>query len=145
LDQNNIAASVGSAASVNSLLAVQVLESDAFLHLGTIIAPVGVAKPGVPVLRLMIKLADGSETTEVINYGSLVRLPIPMGMKVSLHIQPLQRFNIGTGVGRGGRLEVRGGVLGVIVDARGRPIRVHSEADNPAEWLQRWKTSLARK
>lgn len=145
LDQNNIAASVGAAAAYNSLLAVQVLESDAFLHLGTIIAPVGNAKPGVPVLRIKVRAADGSEMTEVINFGTLVRLPVPMGMKVSLHIQPLQRFNIGTGPGRGGRLEVRGGVLGVIVDARGRPIRLQADPEHGREWLLRWKTSLAKK
>lgn len=145
LDQNNIAASVGAAASYNSLLAVQVLESDAFLHLGTVIAPVGNAKPGVPVMRIRIKMEDGSETTEVIKFGSLVRLPIPLGMKVSLHIQPLQRFSIGTGPGRGGRLDVRGGVLGVIVDARGRPIQLHQNAENGREWLLRWKNSLAKK
>jgi hypothetical protein len=41
LDQHNIAASLGIAATVNPLISIQVLESNAFLNLGTIISPVG--------------------------------------------------------------------------------------------------------
>ena len=59
LDQNQIAPALGAAAAVNPVLVVQVLESNSFLHLGTVIAPVGQARAGSPILRLKMTYESG--------------------------------------------------------------------------------------
>jgi hypothetical protein len=46
LDQNNLLPMLGAAASQNNILPVQVLESGAFLSVGTVVSPVVSAKYG---------------------------------------------------------------------------------------------------
>lgn len=143
LDQNHIAPALGTAAAINPLLTVQVIESSTFLNLGTVISPVGNARPGTPILRLRMTLESGDETNLEIKQDALEVLPLPLGQTAKLHLQPLHRYDIGMGgAGRGGGLKVVGGVVGVIIDARGRPIR---KVDDPArrrESINKWLWSL---
>ncbi len=55
--------------------------------------------------------------------GTLETLPVPVGEKVSLGIQLADRLDLGNGWGRRVRLSVDSTPLGIVVDARGRPIR----------------------
>lgn len=138
LDQSNLAAALGAAAEVNPTLVVQVLESN-MQNLGAVISPVGEARPGTPILRLQATFADGNETRMEIKYGSIEVLPVPLGQTVNLRLQPLHRFDIGMGgPGRGGRLRMVGGVLGLVIDARGRPITLHSDPARQRELFGKW-------
>ena len=140
LDQNHLAPSLGVIAAINPLLVVQVLESNTFLTLGTVISPVGEARPGAPVLRLRMAYAGGGETTLDVKQGTIELLQLPMGQSAEIHMQPLHRFDIGMGgPGRGGRLRVIGGALGVIVDARGRPLHLPSDPARRRELLSKWR------
>ena len=142
LDQSNLIASLGAAADINPTLVVQVLEAN-MLNLGAIISPVGEARPGTPILRLQITYADGNETHMEVKYGSLEVLPVPLGQTVNLRLQPLHRFDVGMGgPGRGGRLRMVGGVLGVVIDARGRPISLHPDAARQREMFAKWQWML---
>jgi hypothetical protein len=143
LDQNNLAATLGVAANVNPILSVQVLESSSFLNLGTVISPVGNTRPGMPILRLTATFEDGNETKMEVKNGTLEVLPVPMGQSVNLRLQPLHRFDIGMGgAGRGGRLRVVGGALGVIIDARGRPLELHPDVGRRRELFKKWLWTL---
>ncbi len=123
LDQNGILPGLGAASEINPLLTVQVIESNTFLNLGTIIAPIGYARPGTPILRIRVNREDGRTFTREIKYGSLTVLPIELGEKVSLHLRPLHRFDVGMGgPGKSGKVNAVGGSLGIIVDTRGRPL-----------------------
>jgi len=131
---------LGVIAAINPLLVVQVLESNTFLTLGTVISPVGEARPGAPVLRLRMAYAGGGETTLDVKQGTIELLQLPMGQSAEIHMQPLHRFDIGMGgPGRGGRLRVIGGALGVIVDARGRPLHLPSDPARRRELLSKWR------
>jgi uncharacterized protein (TIGR01319 family) len=143
LDKNNMAAALGGAAEVNPALVVQILESNAFLNLGTVISPVGNARPGTPVLRIQAMYEDGKETKTDVKFGSLEILPVPFGKPVNLRLQPLHRFDVGMGgPGRGGRLRVVGGVLGVVIDARGRPINLHQDPNRRRALHKKWLWTL---
>ncbi len=143
IDQNDLLASLGAAAEANSLLAVQVLESHAFLNLGTVIAPVGIARKGTPILRVRATFENGTETKHEIKFGSIEVIPLPQGQNAQLHLQPLHRFDVGMGgPGRGGRVNVVGGTLGIVIDARGRPIQLPTDLDRRREAMQRWLWTL---
>lgn len=143
LDANGLAASLGAAADVNPMLAVQVLDSDTFINLGTVISLVGSARPGTPVLRIRITHDDGEERKLEVKYGTLDVIPVPPGKTVNLRLQPLHRFDIGMGSpGRGGRLQVTGGKLGVIIDARGRPLTYHPDPARRREMFKKWLWTL---
>lgn len=144
LDQNHISPALGAAAAVNSVLAVQVLETSTFQNLGTVISPVGNARFGSPVLRLRMVYEDGNETPLEVKQGSIVVLPLPAGQAAKLHLTPLQRFEVGMGgAGRGGGLRVVGGALGVVIDARGRPIRMPDDPGRRRELISRWRSALS--
>lgn len=143
LDQNNLAAPLGAAAPINSILVVQVLESSTFLSLGTVITPVADVRPGTPVLRIRAKQGSGDEVNMEIKQGTIEALPLPLGRSAQLNLIPLHRADVGMGgAGRGGSLKVMGGVLGVVIDARGRPLRLPSDPIRRGELYKRWLWTL---
>ncbi|NLG72327.1 MAG: hypothetical protein GX495_09835 [Chloroflexi bacterium] len=143
LDQNHLAAALGAAAAINPILSVQVLDSSTFVYLGTVISPVGNARPGTPILRLRMVQSNGNETTIDIKYGTLEAIPLPLGQSARVHLQPFHRFDVGMGgPGRSGSLVVHGGALGVVIDARGRPLRMPKDVGRRQEAMQKWLWTL---
>jgi hypothetical protein len=140
LDQNHLAPSLGAIAAINPLLVVQLLESNTFLTLGTVISPIGEARPGTPVLRVRMTREVGGETSLDIKQGTLEMIQLPLGQSAEIHLQPLHRFDVGMGgPGRGGRLRVVGGALGVVVDARGRPLHLPGDPAHRREIIGKWR------
>jgi len=143
LDQHNLAAPLGAAAAVNPYLSVQVLESSAFISLATIITPVASVRPGTPILRLKVTYASGDETSLDIKQGTLEALPIPLGEAAKLRLQPLHRSDVGMGgPGRGGSVRVVGGILGVVIDARGRPTLLPKDTTRRQDLYKKWLWTL---
>jgi MutL protein len=140
LDQNNLTPALGAASGANPLLVVQVLEATGtFLNLGTVISPVSGARPGSPVLQLRLVYEDDSEVKAEVKQGTVEALRLPPGKAARLYLQPLQRADVGMGgPGRSGSLRVIGGALGVVIDARGRPIPMPSDADQRREMIKKW-------
>jgi uncharacterized protein (TIGR01319 family) len=145
LDQYQILPSLGVAAAVNPLMAVQVLESNTFLNLGCVISPVGNARPGTVVLKVKISFDNGNETTVDVKAGELVLLPIQTGQSANMQLRPLHGYDVGMGgYGRGGRLKVVGGEFGVVVDARGRPLHFSNDLGRQRERNKHWLASMER-
>jgi len=61
LDQNNLLPLLGAAAESNHLLPVQILESGAFMSLGTIVSVISSASHGTPILKARLTYEDGSD------------------------------------------------------------------------------------
>ncbi len=145
LDQNNMLSFLGAISERNPLLTVQIIESSTFLNLGTVIAPVGTARIGTPILRVTLSRADGRTSTRDIKFGTIVPLPVETGEKVSLHLRPFHRFDIGMGgSGKSGKVNAVGGVLGVIIDARGRPLQFSSEMKKNVARNASWRKMLQK-
>jgi len=143
LDHKNMLAPLGALAEINPLLTVQVLESGALHSLGTVISPVGSARPGTPILRVRLSGSEGEEKTLDIKAGMLAAIPLPAGQTANLHLQPLHRFDVGMGgAGRGGKLKVVGGSLGVVIDARGRPLRLSFDPERRRDQNKKWLAAL---
>jgi hypothetical protein len=141
VDRNNLAASLGAAASVAPLLTIQSLDATNFVNLCTVISPVGKAPAGTPIMRVRMTNSEGQETELEIRQGSMAVIRLPIGQAGTLHITPLHRFDVGMGgLGRGGTVKVIGGVFGVVIDARGRPLRLPAEPSRRREILNKWLT-----
>lgn len=139
LDRNNLAVSLGATARVTPLLTVQSLDATNFANLCTIISLVGNAPLGTPILRVRMTGEEGVESEQEIKYGSLVVIKLPLGQAGTLHLTPLHRFDVGMGgLGRGGTVKVIGGIMGVVIDARGRPLRLPPEPSRRRELLNNW-------
>lgn len=142
LDRNNLLPLLGAAADLNQLLPVQALESGAFLNLGTTVSVVSAASHGAPVLRARLRYADRNEANIEVKRGALELLPLGAGETAKLTLQPLHRADVGFGPGRGQTITVHGGALGLVIDARGRPLQLPSDAVRRRELFKKWLWTL---
>ena len=133
---------LGVLAQVNPEAATQVFERDCLIHLGTAIAPVGVAKVGETCLSIEVRIASNPPVTEDVPYGELRLYSLPLGEKASLKLQPSRRFDVGAGNGQVVEAEALGGVVGLVVDTRGRPFEVPTDAQQRVAQLTRWQSAL---
>ncbi|GAB4504637.1 MAG: glutamate mutase L [Anaerolineales bacterium] len=138
LDQNNLLPLLGAAAEFNPLLPVQILESGAFMSLGTVVSVVGEAPYGTPILRARLTYADGSDARLEVKFGGLEVLPLAPGQTARLTLQPRHHADIGNGPGRNAAVQVTGGTIGVVFDARGRPLELPNDPVRRRELLKKW-------
>ncbi|HLF89233.1 MAG TPA: glutamate mutase L [Anaerolineales bacterium] len=139
LDQFNLVSALGAASELNPLLAVQVIDTGALVNLAVVISPVVQARTDTPVLRVRVTYESGEEKKLDLNYGNLEKIPLHPGEEAKLSLQPLNRANIGMGrAGLGGGLKVKGSEMGIVIDARGRPLHLSSDASRRRESFQKW-------
>ena len=138
LDQNNLLPLLGAAAESNHLLPVQVLESGAFMSLGSVVSIISPASHGMPVLRARLTYEDGTDAHVEVKFGGLELLPLGMGQTARLTLQPLNRSDIGNGPGRNATVQVAGGVMGGVIDARGRPLELPDDPVRRRELFKKW-------
>ena len=142
LDQNNLIPLLGAAAGRNPLLPIQVLESGAFMSLGTVVAPIVTGSYGSPVLKARVVYEDGTEARAEVKYGTLQVLPLPSGQTARLTLQAANRGDLGFGPGREGTVTVSGGSLGIVFDCRGRPIALPTDTGRRHDALKNWHWTL---
>ena len=133
---------LGVLAQVNPEAATQVFERDCLIHLGTAIAPVGVAKVGEACLSIEIDIAGNPSITEDVPYGELRLYPLSLGEKATVKLQPSRRFDVGAGNGHAVESEALGGVVGLVVDTRGRPLEIPTDAQQRVVQLTKWQAAL---
>ncbi len=138
LDANRAAPALGAVAGLKPLAAASALEAGTLLSLGTVISPVGKARPGETVLRMRITYEDGGTLDVEARYGDIEIWPLLPGQRATLEIRPNRRFDVGLGPGRGGKVQVIGGLVGLVVDARGRPLTLPDDPDQRRRTLHGW-------
>jgi hypothetical protein len=141
LDAHHILAALGAAAHVNPLAVVQAFDSG-FLTLGMAITAVGATRPDAVVCQAKLVYENGTDLTVDVKAGSLEVLPLPLGQDGKLTLKPRSGIDVGFGPGRSKTFEVTGGAVGVIIDARGRPIAFPKAADKRFEMMQEWSLKI---
>jgi hypothetical protein len=143
LDVSGLANMLGPIAAIQPMAAVEVAAHDAFLNLGTVIAPMGHGSPGRPALKFKINYVNGHHLETEVAYGSIQVIALAPGEKATLEIRPGRHFDIGLGQpGRGVLAEVEGGILGIIIDARGRPLRLPKDEARRQAQIRQWLSEL---
>ncbi len=127
---------LGVLAQVNEAAATQVFERDCLIHLGSCIAPVGVASSGD------VGVTITGDLTETVPFGELRLYPLGVGEKARVTIQPQRRLDMGAGQGQPVEAEVEGGVVGLVVDTRGRPLEVSTASTERVTLLKKWFEAL---
>ncbi|MDQ7793513.1 MAG: glutamate mutase L [bacterium] len=122
--------------------AAQVFERDCLVHLGTAVAPVGVGRPGERVLTVRGVLPTAGEVEEELLAGQLRVLPLAPGERADLELSPAWGFDVGAGKGRRARVGVQGGVCGLILDGRGRPLILPPDPPERRRKLVEWFLSV---
>ncbi|MCX8014626.1 MAG: glutamate mutase L, partial [candidate division WOR-3 bacterium] len=132
---------LGVLSTVHPEAAKEVFEKDCLVKLGTCIAPVGEGKIGTKCLTVKWTDAQNKENEISLNYGDIKLIPLANG-KFKAYIKPERGFDIGAGKGKEIATEIEGGVVGLIIDCRGRrPFTIPTDPKQRIEFLQ--KTALA--
>jgi hypothetical protein len=139
LDRFHILPMLGLTGAFEPVLPLHVLESGAFDSLGTLITAVSDEPEEAPVLNIRVETGAGKDYDVEILQGTFRRLIIPAETSAELYLDPSDGTDIGFGGrGIGGRLKVPGGTMGVVIDARGRPVRLPDDDEKRVEELKRW-------
>ena len=136
---------LGVLSTVHEQAAAEVFDRDCLIRLGTVIAPVGRGKEGQGCVRVKVE-SPGAPTQEVeVRFGDLALLPLPEDgeARVKVTADPDRGFDVGAGKGKAVTREVRGGVVGLLVDARGRqPFELPADPQKRIERLRAWNKTL---
>ncbi len=143
LDPYGLTPSLGAIAATNPILTVQIMESNAFTNLGTVISPISSARYGTPILKVRVEYESGQEIALEVQQGMITPLPIQPGQVARVHLQPLRPVQIDPS----NRSQVRsfkitGGACGAIIDARGRPLNLPPDAARRRDMLKKWTLAL---
>ncbi len=133
---------LGVLSTVMPVAATQVFERDCLVRLGSCVAPIGNGKAGHACLRITADWPGRGHVEEEIGYGEMVLLPLGVGEKVVAKLDPVRPFDLGEGKGQAIETELEGGVVGVILDCRGRPLHLPEDETARVDALGRWLTAL---
>ena len=130
---------LGVLSSVDEEAATQVFERDCIIYLGTCVAPVGdtqnLPPGGKPALDIKLRMPDGTTIERILNTDRLLLVEASRDDEIEATVSPLIRsLDLGEGPGKPLKRVLRGGVVGVVFDTRGRSIRV---PETPAERVPR--------
>jgi hypothetical protein len=140
LDPHGLSPSLGAASGSIPMLTVHVLESGSFVSLGTVVSPVGKARMGRKILSLHLELERTSEdVVGEVRMGQLAIVPIKQGEHAHLTLRPERGIDVGFGgPGKAGALRIAGGAVGLMIDARGRPLSLASDPGRRREMNEKW-------
>ncbi len=140
LDRTMLISQLGAVATVAPIAAVQVNENDAVMHrLGTCVVPFGDLPAGQTAIRVGVEYSNGRQVTAEVMTGSIEIIPLRINEQALLTLYPAPTVDVGLGPGERARAaeEIDGGLVGLIIDARGRPLAFPTnEAERQARLLQ---------
>ena len=131
---------LGVLATVDERAATEVFERDCLIYLGTCVAPVGAGKAGEVCLQYEIDRPSGRRAGQL-EVGQLQRLPLADGEEAEIALQPARHWDVGAGPGHALHARVRGGVVGLVLDGRGRPIEMATDRDRRRQ-VSDWQRAL---
>jgi hypothetical protein len=133
---------LGVLSTVNPEISWNVFDKDCLVRLGTSIAPHGIGKEGERVMKLELTMPDGSVINEEMNFGEIKKIPLEENKFAKVTIEPYGDFDMGTGPGHKIEADIEGGVAGILIDARGRPIKLPEKLSERREKLITWFKNL---
>lgn len=138
---------LGVLSSVHPEAAAQVFERDCLIRLATAISPVPSSSrvenlKNRTAVTVDLTMPDGEEIQETLSFGEIKRMPLGEGQIAQAVITPARRWDVGEGRGRSLEIDVQGGVVGVVIDARGRPLYLAEDVEQRRQQLLSWIEAL---
>jgi hypothetical protein len=130
---------LGILSTVHPQAAAQVFERDCLIKLGDCVAGVGPANATGLAFSVNI---DG--TVIPVQSGEMKLIPLGLGEKRTVTIRPGKGWNLGAGKNKA--IEdavVEGGVVGLVLDGRSRPLTLPASAAERAAKLNEWLAAMA--
>jgi hypothetical protein len=145
VDSIFMAPQLGVLSTVQPEAATEVFERDCLVRLGAVLAPIGTGKPGSACVTIELSdlgNAGAPAVTRRIPFGSMECLPVPAA-GARLVASPDRGVDLGAGKGRPFEATVRPGVVGLVIDARGRrPFTLPADPGERQARLREWNRAL---
>jgi uncharacterized protein (TIGR01319 family) len=129
---------LGVLSTVNEQAATDVFIRDCMVYLGTCIAPIGQGKDGERCADYEIALPDGRIEKGQLAFGALKLFALTREQQATVTMQPAKQVDLGNGPGQPFTKTVKGGVVGLMLDGRGRPLQLPGEQAARVAMLTRW-------
>ena len=136
LDKYGVLPALGALASSQPLAVVQAMEAGILSDLGWVIAPTGKGQAGQSVIKGVLESPEGRFDLDV-EYGRIDTTTLSVGLTAEVSLTPDKRIDLGFGPGKGKKLAMHGGAVGLIVDARGRPLSP-PDPEKREEQIRKW-------
>jgi uncharacterized protein (TIGR01319 family) len=134
---------LGVLTEISEKAATEVFDKDCMVYLGTCVAPVGRIKPDKVSLSAKIELPNGEVFEEDIKFGEIRLIPLGVGEKAKAILKPGRGLDLGNGKNQELETELHGGVVGIVLDTRGRrPFIIPVEASERVPLLKKWMREL---
>ena len=130
---------LGVLSTVHPAAATEVFDRDCLVWLGTCVAPLGAGRMGEPCIDIEL-VVGGRKVNSACRFGEMTVVATP-GVEglVEATLRPSKRFDVGAGRGKARTIALRAGVVGIVLDGRGRsPFRLPTDERNRVEALLRW-------
>ena len=129
---------LGVLSTVNEQAATDVFIRDCMVYLGTCIAPIGQGKDGERCADYDVALPDGRIEKGTLAFGDLKLFSLTRDQQATVTLQPAKQVDLGEGPGQSFTRTVKGGVVGLMLDGRGRPLQLPAEQAARVAMLTRW-------
>jgi uncharacterized protein (TIGR01319 family) len=144
VDSIFMAPQLGVLSTVHEEAATQVFERDCLIRLGAVLAPIGGGKAGQPCVTVDVTAPGVPSVTRRVPYGAIDLFPLPESGEARLEAAPERGFDLGMGKGRPLSATLPCGVVGLIVDARGRrPFSLPDDRTARIQRLRAWNRALS--
>lgn len=132
---------LGVLSAVHPEAAAQVFERDCLIYLGTCIAAKGLGKEAKPCFSWT--LSGDVNDSGTCNFGDLELIEMGADQRATITCEPTKGFDLGAGSGKKVSHEVRGGTVGLIIDARGRPLGLPEDRQQCQQTMKQWVKNMA--
>ena len=138
---------LGVLSTVHPEAALEIFEKDCLVRLGTCVAFSGTLSEkdyGKKIANMTIKLPGGDVLEKEIEYGTIQRIELGENETAEIEGNVSSPFRLSSKLGSGRRFveKVEGGVVGLIIDARGRPVDLPQDNDTRLKKLREWYHTL---
>ena len=132
---------LGVLSTVNEQAAMEVFVHDCMIYLGTCIAPIGQGKQGERCLEYTVAL-PGGPVQGTLQFGELRLLPLRPNEEAMVQLTPARNVDVGAGRGQAVERRARGGIVGVMLDGRGRPLALPRRLEDRVRLLKQWHQAV---
>lgn len=143
LDGNHIMAGLGTLGEIEPMVAVQMIDSGIFQNLGTVICVDSPEKTGKQVLSMEVDRDEQPRDLYQVCKSELKRIDVQSHKRTRIYLSPNAESDVGMGLpGLGGWVTVADSDVGVIIDARGRPLELPEDKNLRSEVIYNWLWEL---
>ena len=133
---------LGVVSTVHHDAAWQFFDRDCLVRLGSVIAPRGIVTADEIVMGVTFEMPNGDKRMESVKGGEVRIIILPERQEAKTTIRPMGEFDIGVGPGRELNTTIEGGVVGIILDGRGRPLALPDDLSQRQDKLREWIRSV---